>query len=197
MASAILLCLPAELVQDILSRLPFASHVALRFTCRDLYYKISDPNKTRKYSMSDLLDIETWPRYDHAAQRPENLKQAIPGVDFFGCNQCLRIRSAISFTNAMTRGKYGKTRPLAALTSPPIDKRLGRICIQCGIEEGIYGVDRGVIFGGTQWIHGTVVWHDGKLQLRVDVDWQTRRKTSMRTPKTLKGREWHYRTDPF
>jgi hypothetical protein len=196
MTSATLLDLPTELVQDIQSQLPYASHLALRFTCRDLYFKTDDPNKTRKYSnadllagktpkysMSDLLEIETWPRYNHAAQRPEHLKQAIAGVDFFSCNQCLRIRSAFSFSNAMMKGRYGKGRPGegrpgAGLSWPTAKNRLRRMCIQCAIEEGTYGENCRLTFGGTQCKYGTVVWHDRnvvwqdrKLQLRVDVKW--------------------------
>ncbi|KAF1823231.1 uncharacterized protein K489DRAFT_297970, partial [Dissoconium aciculare CBS 342.82] len=130
--------LPVELLREIQTLLPYASHFALRITCRDLYSKISRPSHS--YSMVDLLAIETWPQYNHAMQRPAHLKQPIAGLDFFSCSRCLRIRSACYFSNAMMKGKRGKSAPPRA--------KQGRICIQCGMASGQYHKGVSMMHGG-------------------------------------------------
>jgi hypothetical protein len=138
MTSATLSGLPVELLQEIQTLLPYASHLALRITCRDLYSKTSRPG--RSHSMVDLLAIETWPQYNDAMQRPAHLKQPVAGFDFFSCSRCLRIRSAYFFSNAMMKGKRGK--------SASTQDKLGRICIPCGIGSGQYRKGVSMMHGG-------------------------------------------------
>jgi hypothetical protein len=138
MISATLSGLPVELLREIQSLLPYASQLALRITCRDLYSESSRPSTV--YQMVDLLAIETWPQYNDAMQRPAHLKQPIAGLDFFSCSRCLRIRSACYFSNAMMKGKRGKS-------ASPRDK-LGRICIQCGMASGQYRKGVSMMYGG-------------------------------------------------
>lgn len=128
--------MPPELVQKVQSLLPYPSHLVLWFTCRALYSKTNDPSPGTKYQILDLLAIETWPRYNDAAQRPQYLKQPIAGKDFFSCAGCLLIRSAIHFANAMMERKRGK------MSSD--GNKCGRVCINCGIQQGKYR--RGVSF---------------------------------------------------
>ncbi|KAF1978396.1 hypothetical protein BU23DRAFT_449988 [Bimuria novae-zelandiae CBS 107.79] len=138
MESASLPGLPVELVQEIQSLLTYSSGIALRFTCRALYFNTDKPGPS--YEMSDLLAIETWPRYNDASQRPSHFKRPIADEYFFTCPQCLRIRSALYFSNKMMRAKRGKT-------SSAEDKRK-RIFIECGIESGRYRKGMNLQYGG-------------------------------------------------
>lgn len=142
MEPASLPTMPPELVQNVQSLLPYSSRLALRFTCRALYFKASRPKPGSKYEMSDLLEIETWPRYNHAAQRPQYLKQSIAGKDFFSCSGCLLIRSAIHFANPMMKGKRGKMSS--------VENKCGRVCIDCGIRQGKYRRGMSFDYGGAQ-----------------------------------------------
>jgi hypothetical protein len=124
MVATSLLDLPAEILLVTQTFLSYSSHVALRLTCRDLYAKVDDPNRTTKrtlscttpssraetkaYSMVDLLEIERWPEYNAAQYRIAESKQPVDYGDFFACCLCLKIRSASKFSNAMMKAKRGK-----------------------------------------------------------------------------------------
>lgn len=140
MAPATLPTLPPELLQQIQSHLPYPSRLALRLTSRALYLMSGHPGGPSSYTMSDLLTIETWPCYHGAASREQHLQRAIAGQDFFACSRCLRIRSALRFSNAMMRGRRGKASTLR--------DRAGRICIPCGIKTGVYRRGDSFDFGG-------------------------------------------------
>jgi hypothetical protein len=140
MASATISELPTELVGEIQCLLPYAPRLALRLTCRALYTKTDDSRLIPRYGISDLLQIETWPPYNDAAQRPQNEQQPIAGKDFFSCTHCLRIRSAIYFSNAMMTGKRGK--------AAAAEDKCKRICISCGIMQGKYRKNDVFRYGG-------------------------------------------------
>lgn len=153
MASASLPGMPTELLQEIQSSLTYASRQALRLTCRALYFKVNNLGSNASYDIWDPLEIEQWPQYNHAAQRPQYLKQPIAGKDYFAYARCLRIRSAISFTNAMTKGKRGKAGSVYG--------RCDRTCIQCGIARGVYRKSSYLRFGGANVGVGTVCRYCG------------------------------------
>ena len=141
--SAPILSLPTKLLSLILSSCDYAAALAFSMTCKQL----NEFAIHRKYSMADLLHIECWPCYDRVGQAEDHMKQPWAGWDCFACCLCLRIRSAVKFSNAMMKGKRGKPRR----TDSGIQKtRSGRICIDCGIQRGIY--QRGAIlsFGGSE-----------------------------------------------
>ncbi|KAF2738336.1 hypothetical protein EJ04DRAFT_520548 [Polyplosphaeria fusca] len=152
--------MPTELVLEVQSLLPYASRMALRFTCRALYTKTHDPNLSSNYDISDLFNIETWPRYDRAAQRPHGQRQATAGKDFFACAGCLRIRSAKHFSNAMMKGIRAKRSAN--------DNKQGRICIDCGVQKGVYTKGHSFMFGGANipGVTGSggrpILWRDNR-----------------------------------
>src|SRR5438045_9189615 len=105
-----ILQLPPELLDRIVKEGNYASALALRYTCRELYWKIAPPKSTtklrnakreRRWGMADLLEIEKWPCYDFSGACEMHLRQPIATRDFFACCHCLRIRCASHFSNAM------------------------------------------------------------------------------------------------
>lgn len=79
MAKATLLDLPVELLRKISHNLSYASHLSLSLTCREIYFRLDDPNKRpilnryrrdpKPYDIEDLLEIERWPAYDNLQTR--------------------------------------------------------------------------------------------------------------------------------
>ncbi len=137
--------LPQELLLKICEDLDYASLVALRLLNHSFYSCIT----TSAYSMADLINIEIWPVYNRAGQSvsEDHERQPCAGLDYFACSYCLRVRSAIHFTNAMMKGKRGKFSPASA-----VDGRLDRVCIDCCMRYGrITGVGRLIRFGGACW----------------------------------------------
>ncbi len=81
-----------SLPDDIIPILHFCgnpSTFAMARTCRRFHNIIVLP----AHSMTDLLQIERWLRYDRAATAKNHLKQAITRADFFACYLCLRLQS--------------------------------------------------------------------------------------------------------
>ncbi|KAF2798027.1 hypothetical protein K505DRAFT_191959, partial [Melanomma pulvis-pyrius CBS 109.77] len=147
--------LPAELLLELQTFLSYASRVALRCTCRDLYNKVEHPttsslSNTRAYGMIDLLEIERWPEYHGVEYVSVENKQALDRRDFFACCLCLRIRSAGQFSNAMMRGKRGK------LGNGTIADRIGRFCLTCGVTSRRYPLGTRLQFGGASQRQGLV-----------------------------------------
>lgn len=164
MAPTTLLNLPTELLLQIGSYLGYCSYIAFYMSCRLVHYILPTPpndnldqalltshpdNVTNKqmYNMLDLLQIEEWPC--HTRAKPRQL--AGPG-DYFACCYCLKIRSAIFFSNAMMKKWYGK----ASLTDASSLLRLGRFCIPCGIKDGRYELGEVMYFGGAKGGLGAV-----------------------------------------
>jgi hypothetical protein len=148
-----ILTLPPELLDNIAKRCNYASTLALRYTCRELYMKITTSRSTaeaknatgnKSYSMCDLLEIEKWPCYDFAGGAEDHLKRALATRDFFACSYCLKIRCASKFSNAMMKGKRGKHSPI----SSDRHERCSRFCIDCGVAHGRYPPGVHFDFGG-------------------------------------------------
>ncbi|KFY64391.1 hypothetical protein V496_03282 [Pseudogymnoascus sp. VKM F-4515 (FW-2607)] len=107
-----LLSLPLELLYQITDDLSYGTHLALSFTCRELYARL-DPNQKAKspklervYDIEGLLEIELWPEF--ASSHPEPLEKRKPDKDdFFACCLCLRIRSGWNFATTNMTGDYG------------------------------------------------------------------------------------------
>lgn len=131
-------------MQSILRYCDNASMIAIALTCRRFHNTVIPP----KCSMADLVQIERWPCYDRAATAEDHFKQAIDGADFFACYLCLRIRSALKFSNAMMKGKRGK-KSLPAIQNS--DCRLRRFCIDCGIKSNLYIAGTTFQYGGA-WL---------------------------------------------
>jgi hypothetical protein len=102
--------------------------------------------------MSDLLEIELWPTY-----RPTRQPQHIRPEDRFACRVCLRLRSALHFTNAMMKGKRGKEGLLCAV------EREKRICIPCGISKNVYPGGTVMEYGGRAGGKGFICKHCSTL----------------------------------
>lgn len=156
--SASILKLPPELLNQVLEESDYASGLALRYTCKRLYLQTSTPgtlgsaaaqHSSTNYNMSDLLQLEMWPCYDHSGQHEGNLKQAMATRDFFACSLCLKIRCASKFSNAMMKGRRGKHSgaPWTETT------RHKRFCIDCGMRYGKYLPGVMFEFGGAPIIH--------------------------------------------
>lgn len=165
MAANSLTGLPAEILLETQRCLSYGSRLALRLTCRDLYAKIEDPNrntesiscaptshesKIKAYRMADLLEIERWPEYNGADNRPAESRQPVDQQDFFACFLCLKIRSAGQFSNAMMKGKRGKRG------NGGIAERMQRFCIPCGLAHRRYQPGTYLQFGGALGGHAFV-----------------------------------------
>lgn len=141
--STLLLALPQELLITIRERSDYASALALRYTCRQLFMTIATPSDNR-YNISDLLEIEKWPCYNLAGMAEDHLKQPLATRDFFACGYCMKIRCASKFSNAMMKGKRGKH----SLLSSDRDERRYRFCIDCGVINRRYHPGVRFEFGG-------------------------------------------------
>ncbi|EPS37548.1 hypothetical protein H072_8823 [Dactylellina haptotyla CBS 200.50] len=142
-----ILDLPVELVFEIAVYLNYPSSVALRLSCRSFYNTVKGPST---YNMTDLLEMELWPFYHPAKERPDNLKCPFELDDFFACNVCLKLIPALNFSNAMMRGKRGK------LSNEASNTRATRFCIQCGVRTGRYIRGTQFDYGGIGIRHGLV-----------------------------------------
>jgi hypothetical protein len=146
-----LLALPQELLIAIEEKSDYASSLALRYTCRQLFTTLATPSDKR-YDISDLLKIEKWPCYDLAGMGEGQLKQPLATWDFFACSYCLKIRCASKFSNAMMKGKRGKH----SLWASDGDERRHRFCIDCGVTRGRYIPGTQFEFGGARLSHDMV-----------------------------------------
>jgi hypothetical protein len=149
---ASLLAVPQELLDKICEGLNYASTLALKLTCRDLYVTVSTYNvpilrQRMSYGMSDLLEIEKWPCYDFALVADDHMKQPLATRDYFACSYCLKIRCASKFSNAMMKGKKGK-HSQAATDS---DEKQYRFCIDCGVKYARYLPGATFEYGGA-WL---------------------------------------------
>lgn len=150
-----LLSLPLELLYQITGDLSYGTHLALSFTCRELYARL-DPNqkaisqeRRRLYNMEDLLEIELWPEF--ASSHPKPLKNRKPDKDdFFACYLCLRIRSGWNFASKKMDGVYGKRCDSGMYASQ------ARHCINCGIRTKQYSRGSQFHVGGWKGCHGFV-----------------------------------------
>lgn len=164
-----LLNLPTEILRQITNNLSYAPHLALSYTCRELYARVDNPNlgprlwlhsangtrnnpqpeKTYPYRLHDLIEIKLWPEFissHHGAlEMPDK-------NDFFTCCSCPRVRSAIKFRNRRMTGYYGKCG------KDPFRGRVSRYCIECEIRAEIYRGEERCDFGGTSGGYGTVCW---------------------------------------
>ncbi|OBT73624.1 hypothetical protein VF21_07335 [Pseudogymnoascus sp. 05NY08] len=105
-----LLSLPLELLDQVTNDLSYGSHLALSFTCRELYARL-DPNQKASsyivYNMEDLLEIELWPEFTSSHPRPLERRQPDKD-DFFACRFCMKIRSGWNFESKQMKGDQGK-----------------------------------------------------------------------------------------
>ncbi|KAK6502483.1 hypothetical protein TWF506_003065 [Arthrobotrys conoides] len=149
-----ILDLPNEILMNISNHLSYPSILAMRWACHALYDIL---RQVEVYEMADLLEIELWPLYNAAKDRPQNLKQAFPTCDFFACHLCLKIKRAEGFSNAMMKGKRGK------LASGSFVNRVARFCISCGVSTGRYQPGVQFDYGGAGLSHGVVCRGCGKF----------------------------------
>lgn len=159
MAVASLPSLPSEILCHISKHLSYGSHLALSFTCRNLYYKVDAPcqpyNSPVKplsyiigyYTLGDLLEIENWPENNPSQpnSQHQSLHLAHGGLlpyclcaDFFACRDCRRLRSATKFL-CPAMGTYSwtdHTDEWCIDIADKADKRHERSCIPCDIAQG-------------------------------------------------------------
>lgn len=143
--TATLLTLPVELLHQISRQLSYGSHIALSFTCRELYTKLDTRRRLstssaqgEAYTMADLLEIEMWPEYSPAV--PDQPLNELYPVDFLACCTCLRIRSAIKFCCPYrlngTISKDSKDYDPYVTRS-----RLNQSCVPCTNASNLYVCD--------------------------------------------------------
>lgn len=95
---ATLFSLPVELLHQISNQLSYSSHIALSFTCRELYFKLdtrrlpASSTQGKAYTMEDLLEMEEWPE-----QNPPRPTFNVYLVNFMACRICLKLRSRTKF----------------------------------------------------------------------------------------------------
>lgn len=152
-----LLTIPVEVLDEITGYLSYSSRFALSLTCRALHTWIDNPYCTSKkrdkllserlsqsrcpvIKPKDLFEIEMWPAY----MKQDNLQMA---HGHFACGECVRLRRARHFTNAMMKGKRGK------IGSGTIEQRSKRVCIQCCLRLGRFSPGTTFYFGGAE-VHG-------------------------------------------
>ena len=146
-----------ELLLIIIQKLNYASALAFSLSSKQTRFVCSVFSSNKQYTFEDLLSIERWPAYNGAANRADDSKQPIAGLDFVSCSICMRIRSAEYFSSAMMRGKRGKSLQ-------PITKyRQGRFCLECGINSGRYQRGTAMAFGGAHDGYGRVCDRCGKF----------------------------------
>ena len=172
MAAPSLPGLPAEILLEIQSSLSYGSRLALRLACRDIYFKVDDPNRSMSknvsgssasstrgtYNMTDLLEIELWPEYNSAQYRPDGFQQPVHQLDFFACYMCRKIRRAGNFANAMMKAKRGK------LGNGTVEDKRWRFCIPCGITHGRYIRGTSLRFGGASGGYGFICLGFGQFE---------------------------------
>ncbi|EEP78192.1 predicted protein [Uncinocarpus reesii 1704] len=162
---------PVEIILQISNYLTYASRFALTLTCKEIYFKTTDPNQlvpsarlttimpnTKAYDIEDLLEIERWPVYttfDHGLRE----------LNCFACHLCLKIRSAGQFSNAMMKGKRGKFGGLSA----------DRFCIDCGVYYKRYARGTTMRFGGVCGGVGSVCQRCGRFRAHIGVAQNTQK----------------------
>ena len=158
--------LPNELIGIILDSLDYPSKIALQWTSKSLYLAMKGHGLAKTCNMVDLLKIERWPNFS-MGQLGKGTKQPVPGLDFFACHICCKIRSAVHFSNAMMKGHRGKLSPV------PSRERASRFCIPCGVNFDRYPV---IQYGGTSGGDGIVCCKCGYFREveRDDVEFKRR-----------------------
>ncbi|OAL74062.1 hypothetical protein A7D00_2091 [Trichophyton violaceum] len=149
-----LLTIPVELLDEITGYLTYSSRFALSLTCRTLHAWIDNLYCTSKkcdnplserlaqslcpvIKPKDLFEMEMWPGY----LEQDNIRMA---HGYFACGECVRLRRARHFTNAMMKGKRGK------VGSGTIEQRSKRVCIQCCFRLGRFSPGTTFYFGGAE-----------------------------------------------
>lgn len=142
MQSASLPSLPSELLCHISQHLSYASHLALTFTCRELYAKINAPcqpyteptsrkTNAKPYTMADLIEMENWP--EHSTPQSINLELQMPQpTDLFACRICMCLRPASKFY-CPNKAYVGYAEELCTHI---MRFNHERFCIPCGIKRG-------------------------------------------------------------
>jgi hypothetical protein len=127
--TATLPTLPVELLHQISHQLSYGSHIALSFTCRELYFKLdarrrlsASSTKAKAYTMADLLEIEQWPEYSPWQHNVESQLSSL--TQFLSCKLCLRIRRGVWFSHP-DKLYYGLNR------EDVMNQKLDRCCAVC------------------------------------------------------------------
>lgn len=134
--------LPVELLLQISEQLSYGSHIALSFTCRELYVKVCatfQPSTSlthgKAYTMDDLLEIESWPEYNPRDKiiLPITVYPHRSLINFLACRICLKIRRAAKFPS------FFKFSYLRGYSSYSLWPRSRQVCVPCAIANGVYG----------------------------------------------------------
>ena len=169
-----LLAIPQEILDIITEDLPYASNLALRYSCRKLYTivkpysrlsKLKETTRGRDYDMVDLLEIEKWPCYNYSGYTTETIGQPMATLDYFACRLCLRIRSAGMFSDKMMKDMRGKQSPKGN------EAAHCRFCIPCGIESGRYQKGIRLQYGGARIDGGVfrmICFGCGRLEIEAE-----------------------------
>lgn len=127
--TATLPALPVELLHQISQQLSYGSHIALSFTCRELYFKLdarrrlsASSTQAKAYTMADLLEIEQWPEYSPSQHNVESRQSS--QTQFLSCRLCLRIRRGVWFSHP-DKFYYGLNR------EDVMNQKLDRCCALC------------------------------------------------------------------
>ncbi|EGD96284.1 hypothetical protein TESG_03737 [Trichophyton tonsurans CBS 112818] len=192
-----LLTIPVELLDEITGYLSYSSWFALSLTCRTLHTWIDNPYCTSKkrgkplserLSQSrcpmikprDLFEIEMWPGY----LRQANIQMA-HAHGYFACGECVTLRRARHFTNAMMKGKRGKTG------SGTIEQRSKRVCIQCCLRLGRFSPGTTFYFGGAE-VRGYGIFCSRCLRYEEYVRHEEHEGYDYSNMSGTCGRSWHY-----
>lgn len=136
-ATANLPSLPVELLYQISEQLSYGSHIALSFTCRELYIKLDTRRRLppamvrgKAYTMNDLLEIEAWPEHNpqYTALLPSTVCPVDSVIDFLACRVCLKIRRTVKFPDHF--GYYDQPYSVSQW------ERSVRICRSCATCKG-------------------------------------------------------------
>lgn len=135
---ATLSSLPVELFHQISEQLSYSSHIALSFTCRELYMKLDTRRRLptssaqdKAYTMEDLLEIEEWS--EHNPPHPEfNLCL----VKFMACKICLKLRSRTKFCTMFKAYFYARRNALEGSEENVMKRRLNRFASRVRLPLG-------------------------------------------------------------
>lgn len=132
--------LPVELLHQILKHLSYGSHIALSFTCRELYIKLdtrrrlsASSTQGKAYTMDDLLEIEGWPEYN-----PPHPTFDVSLMNFMPCRICLNLCRRAKFCTSFQKYYYTRQNDPGYFETHVRKCRLGRVCLPCAFANGIY-----------------------------------------------------------
>lgn len=143
MAPTTLLNFPVELFYKISEGLSYASHIALSFTCQELYAKLnircrlsaSSP-QGKAYTMNDLLKIEEWPEYNPLHSLPE-----LHPAEYLACRICLKLLPRDKFSRLFRRGCYSRQNTPVKSKEMLMKLRRGQVCISCTLANRLPGYE--------------------------------------------------------